>query len=48
MELGSVDEQKPLKDGTVEAWGHSDKNPVKGWYGLKKACVGALVCIFHH
>jgi hypothetical protein len=46
MELGSADEQKPAKDGTVEAWGRSEKNPVKGWYGLKKGYVGALVCIF--
>ena len=36
MVLGSADEQKPAADGTVEAWGRSSKNPVKGWYGLKK------------
>jgi hypothetical protein len=36
MLLGSADEQKPAADGTVEAWGRSPKNPVKGWYGLKK------------
>jgi hypothetical protein len=40
MELGSADEQKPAKDGTVEAWGRSPKNPVKGWYGLKKGFRG--------
>ena len=40
MELGSADEQKPAKDGTVEAWGRSDKNPVGGWYGLKKGLRG--------
>ena len=40
MELGSADEQKPAKDGTVEAWGRSEKNPVKGWYGLKKGFRG--------
>jgi hypothetical protein len=40
MELGSADEQKPVKEGTVEAWGRSDKNPVKGWYGLKKGLRG--------
>jgi hypothetical protein len=40
MELGSADEQKPAKDGTVEAWGRSPKNPVKGWYGLKKGLRG--------
>ena len=40
MELGSADEQKLAKDGTVEAWGRSEKNPVKGWYGLKKGFRG--------
>jgi hypothetical protein len=27
-------------EGTVEAWGRSDKNPVGGWYGLKKGLRG--------
>ena len=40
MELGSADEQKPAKDGTVEAWARFEKNPVKGWYGLKKGFRG--------
>lgn len=40
MDLGSADEQKPAKDGTVEAWGRSENNPVKGWYGLKKGLRG--------
>ena len=40
MELGSADEQKPAKYGTVEAWGRSEKNPVGGWYGLKKGFRG--------
>src|SRR5581483_6206918 len=40
MELGAADEQKPAKDGTVEAWGRSPKNPVGGWYGLKKGFRG--------
>ena len=40
MPLGSADEQKPAADGTVEAWARSDKNPVKGWYGLKKGLRG--------
>ncbi|MCC6876653.1 MAG: hypothetical protein IT378_20285 [Sandaracinaceae bacterium] len=40
MPLGSADEQKPAKDGTVEAWGRSAKNPVEGWYGLKKGLRG--------
>jgi hypothetical protein len=40
MELGSADEQKPAKEGTVEAWGRSEQNPVGGWYGLKKGFRG--------
>ncbi len=40
MELGSADEQKPAKDGTFEAWGRSEKNPVGGWYGMKKGLRG--------
>jgi len=40
MELGNADEQKPAKEGTVEAWGRSTKNPVGGWYGLKKGLRG--------
>ena len=36
MPLGSADEQKPAAEGTVEAWARSPKNPVGGWYGLKK------------
>lgn len=40
MELGSADEQKEAKDGTVEAWGRSADNPVGGWYGLKKGLRG--------
>ena len=40
MELGSADEQKPAKEGTVEAWGRSPNNPVGGWYGLKKGLRG--------
>ena len=40
MELGGTDEQKPAKDGTVEAWGRSPSNPIGGWYGLKKGLRG--------
>lgn len=40
MLLGSADEQKPASEDTVEAWGRSSKNPVKGWYGLKKGLRG--------
>jgi hypothetical protein len=36
MPLGVADEQKPAAEGTVEAWGRADSNPVGGWYGTKK------------
>lgn len=40
MPLGNKDEQKEADAGTVEAWGRSPKNPVKGWYGIKKGLRG--------
>jgi hypothetical protein len=40
LPLGGADEQKPAADGTLEAWARSPKNPVKGWYGLKKGLRG--------
>jgi hypothetical protein len=40
VELGGADENKPVKEGTVEAWGRSPDNPVGGWYGLKKGLRG--------
>ena len=40
MELGIADKQNPAKEGTVEACGRSEKNPVGGWYGLKKRLCG--------
>jgi hypothetical protein len=40
VELGSADEQKPAKEGTVEAWGRSESNPIGGWYGMKKGLRG--------
>ena len=40
MELGSADEQKPAKGGTVEAWGRSAENPIGGWYGRKRGLRG--------
>ena len=40
IELGAADEQKPAKDGTVEAWARSADNPVGGWYGIKKGLRG--------
>ncbi|WP_169581848.1 MULTISPECIES: DUF6855 family protein [Microbacterium] len=38
--LGAADEQKPAADGTVEAWGRSESNPVGGWYGTRKGYRG--------
>ena len=40
MELGSADENKPAKDGTVEAWARSVDNPLGGWYGVRKGYRG--------
>ena len=40
MQLGGADEQKPAAEGTVEAWGRSENNPVGGWYGMKKGLRG--------
>ncbi len=40
VELGAVDEQKPAKDGTLEAWARAADNPLGGWYGLRKGYRG--------
>ena len=40
MELGGADEQKPVREGTVEAWGRSPQNSLGTWYGLKKGLRG--------
>jgi hypothetical protein len=40
MLLGAADEQKPAAAGTVEAWGRAPKNPVGGFYGIKKGLRG--------
>ena len=40
MELGSKDEKQEAIPGTVEYWGRSPKNPIGGWYGLKKGFRG--------
>jgi hypothetical protein len=40
VELGAADEQKAAKEGSVEAWGRSEDNPVGGWYGLRKGYRG--------
>ena len=29
--LGAADESKPAAEGSVEAWGRSESNPVSGW-----------------
>jgi hypothetical protein len=38
--LGAADEKKPAAEGTVEAWGRSEENPVGGWYGLRNGYRG--------
>ncbi len=38
--LGGADEQKPAPEGSVEAWGRSEANPVGGWYGTRKGYRG--------
>jgi hypothetical protein len=40
VDLGAADESKPAKDGTVEAFGRADDNPVGGWYGQRKGYRG--------
>ena len=40
MELGSADENKSAKAGTLEAWARSADNPVGGWYGLRNGYRG--------
>src|SRR6188472_2381832 len=35
-----ADVQKAAPDGTVEAWGRSEDNPVGGWYGTRKGYRG--------
>jgi Family of unknown function (DUF6855) len=42
MLFGSADERMQAAEGTIEAWGRSPKNPVGGWYGLKKGLRGAI------
>jgi hypothetical protein len=40
MPLGAADEQMEAAAGTVEAWGRDPRNPVGGWYGLRKGYRG--------
>jgi hypothetical protein len=38
--LGNADEGKPTPEGSVEEWARSPKNPVGGYYGLRKGYRG--------
>lgn len=38
--LGSKDEKVDTKEGTVEHWARSPKNPLGGWYGMRKGYRG--------
>lgn len=40
MDLGSADENKDAKPGTLEAWARDLGNPVGGWYGQRKGYRG--------
>ena len=42
MELGSTDEGKAPKAGTVEAWGRAADNPMGGYYVTKKGLRGRV------
>lgn len=38
--LGNADEGKPVQPDSVEAWARDPKNPVGGYYGLRKGYRG--------
>ena len=38
--LGNADEGKPTPEGSIEAWARSPKNPLGGYYGLRKGYRG--------
>lgn len=40
MPLGNADEGKPTPPDSLEAWARSPKNPVGGYYGLRKGYRG--------
>ena len=42
VELGGADEQKPAKEGTVEAWGRSPDNPDRRLVRLEEGAARAL------
>lgn len=37
MLMGSKDDKAESKEGTVEHWARSNKNPIGAWYGIRKA-----------
>ena len=44
MELGSADENKPAKDGTLEAWGRAATTRWAGGTGCARATEGGSPC----
>jgi hypothetical protein len=38
--LGNADEEKPVQEGSIEAWARDPVNPVGGYYGLRKGYRG--------
>jgi hypothetical protein len=40
--LGGAEEQEPAAPDSVEAWARSPRNPVGGWYGVKKGQRGGF------
>ena len=42
MELGGADEQKPAKEGTVEAWGRSPRIPIGGLVRTQEGPAGTI------
>jgi len=47
MPLGNADEGKPTKPGTIEDWARDARNPVGGYYGLRKG-LSRPVCQLRH
>ena len=42
VDLGAAEKKKPAAEGTVEAWGRDETNPVDGWHGQRKGYRGRL------
>ncbi len=38
--LGNADEEKPVQEGSIEAWARDPSNPVGGYYGIRKGYRG--------